>query len=152
MKHSGAYGTAKLMKNYNNMMNNKEEAMLEKLLNKQKAKGAKNGKWKEFNKHAVLIAEGHYLRDLKHGLWRQYYETGELLIEEVYHHGILHGRYAAYHLNGKVMSEGHYVHGNREGYFRLFDEQEQHIRSLLFINNMLVEEEKAGVAGSVVKV
>jgi antitoxin component YwqK of YwqJK toxin-antitoxin module len=127
------------MRNYNT--DNKEVAMLENLLKKRKAKGAKNGKWKEFNKHAVLIAEGHYLYDLKHGAWRQYYETGELLIEEVYHHGTLHGRYAAFHMNGKVMSEGHYVHGSLEGYFKLYDEQGQHVRSLLFINNMLVTTE-----------
>jgi antitoxin component YwqK of YwqJK toxin-antitoxin module len=99
----------------------------------------KNGKWKEFNKDAVLVAEGNYLFDLKHGLWREYYETGELLIEEVYHHGILNGRYAAYHPNGKVMSEGQYIEGNREGYFHIFDENGRNIESMFFVKNQLIE-------------
>ena len=99
----------------------------------------KNGKWKEFNKDAVLVAEGHYLRDVKHGVWREYYETGELLIEEVYDQGILHGRYAAYHPNGNVMSEGQYLHGHREGYFHIYDEDGRNVDRMFFAKNQLIE-------------
>ncbi|HEX8041783.1 MAG TPA: hypothetical protein VF490_21695 [Chryseosolibacter sp.] len=108
--------------------------------NKTQVKDPRNGKWKEFNKHAVLIAEGHYLQDLKHGTWKQYYEGGELLIEENYDKGILHGRYASYHVNGRLFSEGEYKHGHREGYFNVYDESGKHTRSLLFVNNVMVEE------------
>jgi antitoxin component YwqK of YwqJK toxin-antitoxin module len=100
----------------------------------------RNGKWKEFNKHAILISEGHYLNNEKHGLWREYYDTGELMIEENFVHGIPHGRYAAYHPNGKVMSEGQYFNGMREGYFRVYDEDGQRIRTLLFIHNHQIED------------
>lgn len=100
----------------------------------------KDGKWKEFNKHAVLIAEGHYVNNRKHGLWREYYDTGELMIEESYIHGVQHGRYAAYHPNGEVFSEGQYLHGRREGYFRVFSEDGKNVRNLLFINNEEIEE------------
>ena len=108
--------------------------------NKTKVKDPKNGKWKEFSKQAVLIAEGHYLQDVKHGVWKQYYETGELLIEETYDKGVLHGRYASYHPNGRLFSEGEYKHGNREGYFTVYDEAGRPSKSLLFVNNLMVEE------------
>jgi antitoxin component YwqK of YwqJK toxin-antitoxin module len=106
----------------------------------KKTSNLKNGKWKEFNKHAVLIAEGNYLHDRKHGLWKEYYDTGELMIEEVYENGIQHGRYATYHLNGKILSEGHYVNGVPDGYFKIYDECGHHIKSLLFVKNNLIEE------------
>ena len=96
--------------------------MFERFLNKKNTKAPRNGKWKEFNKQAILVSEGHYQHDLKHGLWKQFYETGELLIEETYSNGILHGRYASYHINGALLSVGQYQHGRREGYFNIFDE------------------------------
>lgn len=111
-----------------------------RFLKKQNSKDLKNGKWKEFNKQAVLVSEGHYQQDLKHGLWKQYYETGELLIEETYDKGILHGRYAAYHMNGTLLSTGQYQHGRREGYFDIFDENGKQVKKMLFVNNIMVEE------------
>jgi antitoxin component YwqK of YwqJK toxin-antitoxin module len=121
--------------------------MFEKLLNKRNINNPKNGKWKEFNKQAVLVAEGNYKGDLKDGLWKQYYESGELLIEEIYEDGILHGRYASYHLNGRLLSEGDYINGHREGYFYVYDESGKHVKSLLFIHNDLVEEVDLKQAG-----
>lgn len=114
--------------------------MFDRILNKKNIKNPKNGKWKEFNKQAVLVAEGSYQHDLKHGLWKQYYETGELLIEEMYDNGILHGRYASYHLSGGLLSQGNYSNGQREGYFYVYDESGKQMKSLLFVNNVLVEE------------
>ena len=114
--------------------------MLKQFLNKKNIKGPRNGKWKEFNKQAILVSEGHYHLDLKHGLWKQFYETGELLIEETYDNGILHGRYASYHMNGSLLSAGQYQHGRREGYFNVFDENGKQTKKLLFVNNIQVEE------------
>ena len=114
--------------------------MFERFLNKKNTKAPRNGKWKEFNKQAILVSEGHYQHDLKHGLWKQFYETGELLIEETYSNGILHGRYASYHINGALLSAGQYQHGRREGYFNIFDEKGNQIKRLLFVNNIQIEE------------
>lgn len=114
--------------------------MFERFLKRKNIKSPKNGKWKEFNKQAVLVSEGCYEHDLKHGTWKQYYETGELLIEETYELGVLHGRYASYHMNGKLLSEGDYQHGKREGFFEVFDEQGRPLKRLLFVNNVLLEE------------
>lgn len=101
----------------------------------------KNGKWKEFNKRAVLIAEGHYVNNRKHGLWREYYDNnGSLMIEEVYNHGIQHGRFASYHPNGQLLSEGKFHNGMREGYFKVYDESGNNIRNILFINNNEIED------------
>lgn len=114
--------------------------MFGRLFNKTRKRQPRNGKWKEFNKQAVLISEGHYHHDLKNGLWKQYYETGELLIEETYDKGVLHGRFASYHLNGRLLSEGHYNYGQREGYFHVYDESGKPAKRLLFVNNILAEE------------
>jgi len=114
--------------------------MFERFLKRKNIKTPKNGKWKEFNKQAILVSEGFYQHDLKHGIWKQYYETGELLIEETYDQGILHGRYASYHLNGRLLSEGDYQHGKREGFFNIFNENGQLTKRLLFVNNVLLEE------------
>jgi antitoxin component YwqK of YwqJK toxin-antitoxin module len=121
------------------ILNKKNKDMLEGKFKKSHLQNVRNGKWKEFSRQAVLIAEGHYIQDLKQGLWKQYYETGELLIEEEYERGILHGRYAAYHLNGNVMSEGQYIHGKREGHFDIYDERGLRTRRLFFSNNLLIE-------------
>ena len=114
--------------------------MFERFLKRKNKKNPKNGKWKEFNKQAILVSEGYYQHDLKHGTWKQYYETGELLIEETYDQGVLHGRYASYHMNGHIFSEGKYQHGKREGFFNIFDEKVRHLKRLLFVNNVLLEE------------
>lgn len=118
--------------------------MLDALFNKEKD-SPKEGRWKEFNKHGVLISVGNYHNDLKHGQWFEFYDTGEIVIEENYEHGIPHGRYATYHLNGSLFSEGTYVHGNREGSFKIYDEAGLHVKSLFFVNNNLVEEEEMEV-------
>lgn len=105
-----------------------------------KPKNFQNGKWKEFNKHAVLVAEGNYLNNMKQGLWREYYDSGELMFEEYYNNGIQHGRFASYHLNGQLFSEGRYHNGLREGYFKIYNENGNNIRTLLFINNHQIED------------
>jgi len=103
----------------------------------------KNGKWKEFNKHAILIAEGCYINNKKHGLWREYYDhTGSIMIEENYQHGIQHGRFASYHPNGSLFSEGQFSNGLREGYFKIYDENGSNVRNLWFVNNNLIEDIK----------
>ncbi|MBT1705973.1 toxin-antitoxin system YwqK family antitoxin [Chryseosolibacter indicus] len=106
----------------------------------QIGKQLKNGKWKEFNKHAILIAEGWYANGLKNGLWKEYYDTGELMIEEYYKQGIQHGRFASYHPNGQLSSEGQYNNGRREGYFKVYDEEGRNVRTLLFIDDNQVED------------
>lgn len=110
------------------------------LTKKNKKAAPRNGKWKAFNKQAILISEGHYHRDRKHGPWKEFYETGELLIEETYDDGMLHGRFVSYHMNGKRMSEGQYQRGRREGYFQVYDEHGKHLKRMLFVNNVMVEE------------
>ena len=113
--------------------------MLDNVAHKKNGTHPKNGKWKEFNKHAILVAEGTYVQDMKHGLWRQYYESGELIIEESYNHGVLHGRYSALYFNGQVMAEAPYVNGKREGYFYVYDETGKKIKTTLFANDIEVE-------------
>jgi len=106
----------------------------------------KNGKWKEFNKHAILIAEGCYLNNKKHGLWKEYYDhTGSIMIEEIYENGFQHGRFASFHPNGQLMSEGKFDRGLREGWFRVYDENGNNIRNLLFVNDIQVEDTEGPV-------
>ncbi|HMG93904.1 MAG TPA: hypothetical protein VK589_27785 [Chryseolinea sp.] len=116
----------------------------------------RNGKWKEFNKHAILISEGHYVNNKKHGVWREYYDSnGSLMIEEAYWHGVQHGRFASYHPNGQVLSEGEFQNGSREGCFKVYDEDGTNIRNIVFLCNEEIEDidgykssvEVAGVSG-----
>ena len=97
---------------------------------------SRNGKWKEFNKHAVLIAEGHYVNNKKHGVWREYYDSnGGLMIEEAYLNGVKHGRFASFHPNGQILSEGEFQYGSREGCFKVYDENGTHVRNIVFLDN-----------------
>ena len=100
----------------------------------------KEGTWKEFNKHAVLISVGNYLHDNKHGCWQEFYDTGELMFEEHYEHGVQHGLFSSYHRNGNLLSEGMFLWGSREGDFKVFDEDGNHIKSLEFFENKLIKE------------
>jgi antitoxin component YwqK of YwqJK toxin-antitoxin module len=107
---------------------------------KEKCAPVRNGKWKEFNKHAVLIAEGSYLNDVKHGVWREYYDSdGSLMIEESYRHGVSHGRFASYHPNGSLLSEGEFRNGLREGCFKVYDENGTNIKNIFFNNDHEIE-------------
>ncbi|HYC85266.1 MAG TPA: hypothetical protein VEB86_08595 [Chryseosolibacter sp.] len=101
----------------------------------------RNGRWKEFNKRGVLIAEGMYVNGQKHGLWLEYYDhDGRRMIEENYDYGIPHGRYACFHPNGQILSEGQFENGLRAGRFNIYDEQGNKIRTLFFIDGMQVED------------
>ena len=115
--------------------------MFDTLFGKRK-NDLKDGRWKEFNKHAVLISVGHYVQGKKQGHWKEFYDTGELMLEENYENGVVHGRFATYHPNGKLLSEGTFQHGSREGYFKVYDEDGNHIKSLLFFKNNLIENEE----------
>jgi antitoxin component YwqK of YwqJK toxin-antitoxin module len=107
---------------------------------RKKAKIIRNGNWKEFNKHAVLIAEGFYLNSKKHGTWREYYDAnGSIMIEENYQHGIQHGSYTSFYPNCQVCSKGQFSNGLREGFFKIYDEQGNTINNLLFVNNVEIE-------------
>jgi antitoxin component YwqK of YwqJK toxin-antitoxin module len=101
----------------------------------------RNGKWKEYNKHAILISEGHYVNNKKHGVWREYYDSnGSLMIEEAYWHGVQHGRFASYHPGGQLLSEGEFKNGSREGSFRVYDENGTNIRNIFFLNNEEIQD------------
>lgn len=105
-----------------------------------KKKKLKNGTWREYNKHAVIITEGTFMNDLKHGAWRYYYDTGGHAIEEYYENNKLHGTYKSYFPDGTLMSEGRYEHDSREGYFQVYNEQGKLVRLMLYARNVLVTE------------
>jgi antitoxin component YwqK of YwqJK toxin-antitoxin module len=102
----------------------------------------KNGRWKEFNKHGILISVGIYVQGLKHGQWKEYYDTGELMLEENYQLGVMHGQFTTYHPNGSIMSEGLYRNGKREGYFKVYAACGTQTKSLLFKDDALLEEDE----------
>jgi len=100
----------------------------------------RDGMWVEYNKHAIVIARGSYVNNMKTGMWREYYDTGELMIEEHFVLGVQHGRFATFHPNGQCCSDGMYEEGRREGQFFLYDESGNHVRSLTFKRDILVED------------
>lgn len=104
------------------------------------AEKLRDGMWVECNKHAVVIARGAYVNNKKNAVWREYYDTGELMIEENYLMGNLHGRFSTFHPNGQCCSSGRYEHGRREGRFFMYDEGGQHVRTLTFKRDVLVND------------
>lgn len=109
-------------------------------IKKSEPEELKNGKWKEFNKHAILISEGHYLDGQRDGLWKFYYDSGELLIEEEYSMGKKNGKYNSFFRNGKLMSHGRFSNDLREGAFKVYSEQGRLTKILVFKNDELIEE------------
>jgi hypothetical protein len=134
----------KRKRGHGGVMNSNNHVIKEIMIDPDKKKYKpkfKHGKWKEFNKRAVLIAEGSYVNNQKHGLWKEYYdETGGIMIEENYYRGVPHGRFTSYHPNGQLLSHGQYHNGSREGYFKVYDEEGNNIKTLLFINNHQIED------------
>jgi antitoxin component YwqK of YwqJK toxin-antitoxin module len=105
-----------------------------------KKKRLKNGMWREYNKHAIVVTEGTFMNDLKHGAWRYYYDTGSLAIEEHYEYSKLHGVYKSFFPDGALMSEGRYEHDSREGNFQVYNEQGKLVRVILYVRNVLVKD------------
>lgn len=116
---------------------NQSLGLIKKNINPNKIR---NGKWKEFNKHAILINEGYYLEGIKHGLWRFYYDTGELIIEEHYDQGQKNGSYTSYFRNKGIMSQGQFVNNLREGTFKVYNEAGEVTKIMIFKNDVLIEE------------
>ena len=108
-----------------------------------------NGKWKEFNKHGLLVAEGHYLNGQQHGRWHEYYNTGELAIIQHYDNGEPHGSYTSFHANGQVWSQGNHVNGRCEGVFHVYNEEGDVVRLLFFNDGILVEDRELNKAKTV---
>jgi len=100
----------------------------------------KQGKWKEYNKHAIVIAEGYYKNGRKEGSWKEYFDSGELMIEEDFVDGIPSGQFVSYHRNGYALSEGQFCNGFRSGEFKIYNERGVPIKSLFFEHNNLVQE------------
>lgn len=107
--------------------------------NRESAK-PKNGKWKEFNKNAILISEGHYIDGHRNGQWKFYYDSGELLIEEEYDNGKKHGVYSSFFRSGKPMSQGKFSDDLRQGEFKVYSEQGRLTKVMVFKNDELIEE------------
>lgn len=106
----------------------------------EKTQPKKDGHWKEFNKQGILISEGAYAGGLRNGLWKLYYETGELVIEETYINGKMHGAFKSYYKNGSLISEGQYLNNMREGKFLIFNQDGSPTKTMLFRQDVLVEE------------
>jgi antitoxin component YwqK of YwqJK toxin-antitoxin module len=100
----------------------------------------RNGKYKEHNRHGILVREGDYRNGLRSGTWKIYNElTGQLVIEEEYKDGVLHGKYRSFYEDGSVFSVGNYYRNKREGEFRVFDRNQQHIMTMRFHDDVLLE-------------
>jgi len=107
---------------------------------KKESKILKQGRWKEFNKNAILIAEGQYINGKKEGSWKEYFDSGELMIEEDFVDGIPCGQFVSYHRNGYALSEGQFCKGLRSGEFKIYNASGGHIKSLFFECNNLIQE------------
>lgn len=107
----------------------------------KKVNRKRDGHWKEFSKHGVLIREGDYKDGMKTGKWKLYYDTGEIAIEETYHEGNKEGPFQSFYPSGQPISEGQYRAGKREGRFNVFDTSGKLVKTMVFREDNLIEEE-----------
>lgn len=99
----------------------------------------RDGKYKEHNRHGILIREGYYKNGLRTGTWKIYNElTGQLVIEEDYANGILDGTYRSFYEDGSVFSIGHYKKNKRDGEFQVYDRNGRHVMTMKFRNDVLM--------------
>lgn len=101
----------------------------------------RDGHWKEFSQHGILLKEGDYRDGLKTGKWKLYYDTGELAIEETYYEGKREGLFQSFYHSGQPISEGQYRDGKREGRFNVFDNSGKLVKTMLFKDDVLIDEE-----------
>jgi antitoxin component YwqK of YwqJK toxin-antitoxin module len=106
----------------------------------QKENKRRNGYWKEFNKHGILIREGSYNEGIRIGKWKLYYDTGEIVMEESYVNGAMEGSFKSFYKNGQMLSEGQYQNNKREGSFFIYGSDGKLIKVLKFEHDMLIEE------------
>jgi antitoxin component YwqK of YwqJK toxin-antitoxin module len=111
-----------------------------KASNQKKQNLRRNGPWREFNKHGILVLEGSYKDGVRVGKWKSYYETGELVMEENYVYGVMEGPFKSYYKNGQVLSEGHYIENKREGKFCVYHISGRLTKTMIFEDDVLVEE------------
>lgn len=114
----------------------REQSNQSKRINKKR-----EGHWKEYSQHGILLREGDYRNGLKTGRWKLYYETGELAIEETYFEGKKDGPFHSYYQSGRPISEGQYENGKREGRFNIFDHSGKLVKTMVFKEDELIEEE-----------
>jgi antitoxin component YwqK of YwqJK toxin-antitoxin module len=116
--------------------------MVTKILNNDRDNEhfGRNGKYKEHNRHGILIREGNYKNGLRSGTWKIYNElTGQLVIEEDYNNGVLDGTYRSFYEDGSVFSVGQYLKNKRDGEFKVFDRNGKHIMTMRFQEDTLLE-------------
>ena len=101
----------------------------------------RDGHWKEFSKHGILIKEGDYRDGHKTGKWKLYYETGRIAIEETYSEGKKEGPFQSFYETGQPISEGQYRDGKREGRFNVFDISGKLVKTMVLKDDVLVDEE-----------
>jgi antitoxin component YwqK of YwqJK toxin-antitoxin module len=106
---------------------------------KENKNTARNGRWKEFNRFGIIIADGWYKNGLRCGTWKIYSDSGNLVIEEEYVNGVLEGTYKAFHENGNPISVGHYTQNKRDGEFKIFRDDGLLNKILRFSHGELTE-------------
>jgi antitoxin component YwqK of YwqJK toxin-antitoxin module len=110
------------------------------IINKRRENVRRSGLWREFNKDGTLVQEGNYKDGVRVGKWKLYYDTGELVMEENYVFGLMEGPFKSYYKNGQLLSEGFYLENKREGKFCLYHISVRLTKTMIFKNDILVEE------------
>lgn len=97
--------------------------------------GEETGKW--IYKIGDIIEEKDYIEGKEHGKWKIFdKETKRLIYEGNYLDAYPNGKHVYYWPNGTIRIEGYYIMGLKEGEWNYYDENGQHIVSVIYKNGV----------------
>lgn len=83
--------------------------------------GKRNGIWQTYSPEGVLLEECNYLNDKLDGVFKSYYLNGNVSLEENYVAGKTNGKSTAYYPNKNVSMTGNHHNGWRDGEWSTYD-------------------------------
>lgn len=113
----------------------------EEYINSKDLDGNKQGVWKEFHKNGKLKKEANYRDNKVNGIVKEFSPSGELKILEKFKDGVedleateveFVQLYKEYYPDGTVKLEGGQLNGKKNGFFRLYNEKGEFIKTLIY--------------------
>lgn len=106
-------------------------------------KKTKNGKSIEWYDNGHKRWEGNYLNDKKEGEWQEFsFKNGRLIRKGLYHAGMKEGKWIELDSTGTTRATFFYKNGQKDGGYKVFDEEGKLVSEGWYEKNKLIEKEK----------
>ena len=106
------------------------------------SQGRKQGKYKEFSEKGNILIISNYVDDLLDGEYIEYHYNMDIIWYKCnYSNGLKEGGCIYYYESKKILEKGNYVNNNRDGYWKVFKNNEQNELNmyLYFVKGILCE-------------